>query len=201
MRLFLSLARARRGTVGLDGSRRGLGVGVVGDICRVRQRSLAHAAERLTGGRALLVLAAVRGGVEREEEQQVGAENADTGNSGKFLASALAHVREPGPVGRGEVGPRGEVDEAEVDDELEDLEAGDPLLPPDADAARALEVVPVHDHVDGQVEGDGHPGDRGRPDQLGVTEEGGGAMVVAVEEGWCVLASAIHGARSQVWRL
>jgi hypothetical protein len=37
------------------------------------------------------------------------------------------------------------------------LESGNPLLPPDADAARALEVVPVHDDVDRQVERDGHP--------------------------------------------
>ena len=50
----------------------------------------------------------------------------------------------------------------EINDELDDLETGDPLLPPDADAARALEVVPVHDDVDGQVEGDGHPGNGSR---------------------------------------
>lgn len=34
-----------------------------------------------------------------------------------------------------------------VKDELGDLANGNVLLPPDADASRALEVVPVHDNV------------------------------------------------------
>ena len=38
-----------------------------------------------------------------------------------------------------------------------DLANGDVLLPPDADASRALEVVPVHDDVDSQVESDDRP--------------------------------------------
>ena len=45
----------------------------------------------------------------------------------------------------------------EINDELDDLETSDPLLPPDADAARALEVVPVHDHVNRQVQGNDGP--------------------------------------------
>jgi hypothetical protein len=45
----------------------------------------------------------------------------------------------------------------EIDDELDDLETSDPLLPPDADTAGTLEVVPVHDDVDAEVEGDGNP--------------------------------------------
>ena len=45
----------------------------------------------------------------------------------------------------------------EINDKLDDLETGDPLLPPDANATRTLEVVPVHDNVDRQVQGDGHP--------------------------------------------
>lgn len=44
-----------------------------------------------------------------------------------------------------------------VEDELSDLANGNVLLPPDADASRALEVVPVHDDVDGQVESDDGP--------------------------------------------
>lgn len=35
-----------------------------------------------------------------------------------------------------------------VNDKLDDLETGDPLLPPDADPTGTLEVVPVHDDVD-----------------------------------------------------
>lgn len=81
-----------------------------------------------------------------------------------------------------------------VNDELNDLETGDPLLPPDADAARALEVVPVHDDVNSQVKGNGNPGDRGRADQLSVAEKSSGAMVVAVEESCKMLEIVIRHA-------
>lgn len=36
----------------------------------------------------------------------------------------------------------------EVDDELENLKTGDPLLPPDTNTTGTLEVVPVHDNMD-----------------------------------------------------
>jgi hypothetical protein len=65
---------------------------------------------------------------------------------------------------------------------LGDLANGDVLLPPDADASRTLEVVPVHDNVDSQVERDDGPRDGCVPDELGVAEESGRAMVVGVEE-------------------
>jgi len=71
----------------------------------------------------------------------------------------------------------------EINDELDDLEDRDPLLPPDPDAPGRLEVVPVHDDVDGEVERDGNPGDGGRANQLRVAQQRGRAMVVAVEEG------------------
>ena len=45
----------------------------------------------------------------------------------------------------------------EVKNELSDLANGDVLLPPDADATRALEVVPVHDNVNSQVQRDDGP--------------------------------------------
>ena len=45
----------------------------------------------------------------------------------------------------------------EIEHELGDLHDGDVLLPPDADAARTLEVVPVHDDVHTEVEGNGDP--------------------------------------------
>jgi hypothetical protein len=66
---------------------------------------------------------------------------------------------------------------------LDDLHDGDVALPPDADAARALEVVPVHDDVHHQVQRDGHPRDGRVADELGVAEQGRGAVVVRVEEG------------------
>jgi hypothetical protein len=71
----------------------------------------------------------------------------------------------------------------EVNDELDDLETSNPLLPPDSDATSALEVVPVHDNVDRQVEDNGDPGDGGQANQLGVAEKSGSTVVVAVEEG------------------
>jgi hypothetical protein len=37
--------------------------------------------------------------------------------------------------------------------------------------------------VHGEVEGDGDPGDGGVAEELGVAEQGGGAVVVGVQEG------------------
>lgn len=48
--------------------------------------------------------------VERDEEQEVRADNAHTSKCGKFLSSAVARVWHPWEVGRGEVGVRCEVD-------------------------------------------------------------------------------------------
>ena len=125
----------------------------------------------------------VGGDVESDEEDEVAGQDAHASERSELLASADAGAREPGEVAGGEVGVRGEVDEAEVDDELGDLEDGDVLLPPDADATRGLEVVPVHDDVDGKVEGDDNPGNGGVAEELGVAEKSGGTVVVGVEEG------------------
>jgi hypothetical protein len=54
----------------------------------------------------------VCGKVEGEEEEQVRGDDADTGDGGELLTSALAHVGNVGPVGAGEVGEGSEVDEA-----------------------------------------------------------------------------------------
>lgn len=74
-----------------------------------------------------------------------------------------------------------------VDDELDDLESRDPLLPPNADSAGALEVVPVHDNMHGQVERDRHPRHGRRSNKLRVAQERSSAMVVAVKEGYFFL--------------
>ena len=70
----------------------------------------------------------------------------------------------------------------EIDEELDYLKPSNPLLPPDADAARALEVVPVHEDVDRQVKSYRDPGDGRLPAKLGIAEQDRGAVVVAVEE-------------------
>jgi hypothetical protein len=56
--------------------------------------------------------------------------------------------------------------------------------------------------VDRQVKRDGDPGDGGRADELSVAEKGGGAMVIAVEEGCIVLArsSTTHNAAALAGR-
>lgn len=118
---------------------------------------------------SLLSILLVSCNIERDEKQEVRAENAHASESSELLASALSGSWHVWEVGGGEVCVGGEVDEAEIDHELDDLETGDPLLPPNADAARGLEVVPVHDDVDHEVEGDWDPGDGGETDELGVT--------------------------------
>ena len=70
----------------------------------------------------------------------------------------------------------------EVEDELDNLHDGDVSLPPDANAARALEVVPVHDDVHHQVERDGHPRHGRAANELRVAKEGRGTVVVSVKE-------------------
>jgi hypothetical protein len=48
----------------------------------------------------------------------------------------------------------GKIDEEEIDYELDDLDSCDPFFPPDTDSTGSLEVVPVHDDVDGQIKSD-----------------------------------------------
>lgn len=121
--------------------------------------------------------------VEPDEEEEVRAENSHTGECSKLLSCADSVGWEPWEVAGAEVGVRCKVDESEINHELDDLEHGDVLLPPNSDSTSRLEVVPVHDNVNHQVEGDGHPGDGGVAEELGVAKEGGGTVVVGVEEG------------------
>lgn len=75
-----------------------------------------------------------------------------------------------------------------IDDELDNLKNGNVLLPPDADTASTLEVVPVHHNMDGQVEGDRNPRNRCQSNQLSPAQQSGGAVVVGVEESqWLLL--------------
>lgn len=58
----------------------------------------------------------------------------------------------------------------QINDKLQNLQHGDVLLPPDADATGALEVVPVHDNVHEQVDGDGNPLHGGQTNKLSVAQ-------------------------------
>ena len=71
-----------------------------------------------------------------------------------------------------------------IDDELNDLHDGDVALPPNANSARGLEVVPVHDDVNHEVQGDRDPGDRGVANELGVAQQGCRTMMVGVKKGF-----------------
>lgn len=101
----LSLARSGSSTVGLGASSGGA-VGLLDrgglDQMRVGKRSLGHASEALSAGRGLALLL-VGGKVEGDEEDEVGADGDDTGESSELLAGALAGIGHPGEVGGGEV--------------------------------------------------------------------------------------------------
>jgi hypothetical protein len=74
------------------------------------------------------------------------------------------------------------------------LEDSDPLLPPNADAARTLEIVPVHNHVNSEVQGDGNPGHCCQTNQLGIAKECGGTVMIGVEKGeWLLLQNQEDG--------
>lgn len=109
----LSLAGPGSRAVGLD--TRGFGGsvrdgGAVHNIVGVGERSLAHSANSLASTRPLSILL-ISGDVERNEEYKVRADDSHAREGSKLLTRALAGIGNPGPVGRGEVGVRSEIDE------------------------------------------------------------------------------------------
>lgn len=110
---------AARRTAG--GGAVGLGVAVElldsgGSLADGGNLEILHSDERLTLGVAARTTGLdgllVGSGVEGDEEQEVRAENSHAGERSEFLTSTLTGIGEPVEVGRGEVGVRGEVDEA-----------------------------------------------------------------------------------------
>ena len=79
-------------------------------------------------------------------------------------------------------------DRTQPNDELNDLKTSNPLLPPNADTASTLEIIPVHDDMYGQVQGDRDPRHRGTTSELSVAQKGRCTVVIAVEEGCLKLA-------------
>lgn len=97
----VGLGAGRDGTVGLALDRGGGEVG---------ERGLAHSSQALASSG--LATALVSGEVERDEKDQVRADDAHAREGGKLLTSAAAGIGHPVEVGGGEVGVRREVDKA-----------------------------------------------------------------------------------------
>jgi len=130
----------------------------------------------------------VGGKVEADEENEVWWKDATASKGSKFLTSTLTHVGNVRPVGGGEVSVRSKVNESEVNDKLNNLKTGDPLLPPNLNTTSRLEIVPIHYNMDKQIQRDGNPRNGGASNELSVAEKSSGTMVVAVQEGWQVIS-------------
>lgn len=69
-----------------------------------------------------------------------------------------------------------------INDKLNNLESGDPFFPPNANSTRALEIVPVHNNVNHEVESNWDPRHRSQSNKLSVTQESSGTVVIAMKE-------------------
>lgn len=47
-----------------------------------------------------------------------------------------------------------------------------------------MKVVPIHDDVHGEIEGNGDPRDGRQPNKLGIAEQSGSPVMIGMEEGW-----------------
>ena len=152
-------------------------------INRSPRRSLAKSPALLSSPSSFSIILLVGREIKTDEQQQIAAQYTHTRKGREFLPGAFSSCWERREVGAAEVCVGGEVNEAEIDDELNDLEDCDPFFPPYANASGSLEVVPVHYYMDGKIQGDWYPRDRGESNQLGIAEEGRSTVVVGVEEG------------------
>ena len=149
--------------------------------------ALGSTLDRLGGGVSAALLGSLGLGivgdaVKVDEEQEVGRQEAASKEGSSLSSSALASVGSPGEVGEREVGVGAEVDEAQIEDKLDDLHGGEVLLPPDTDTGGRAHVVVVHHNVDSQVQGDGDPGDRGISSELDVAKDHGHRVMEIVQE-------------------
>jgi hypothetical protein len=106
----LGLAGASDRAVGAASGATVLGRGRRGDleVLHIDQRLLASVA----AGTSRLAGLVIGGNVEGDEEDEVGADDADASHGSELLTGALAHIGEPLEVGGGEIGVGGKVDEA-----------------------------------------------------------------------------------------
>lgn len=120
--------------------------------------------------------------VEGNEQEQVTSQDQVAVGSSQFGTVTVTNVWQRWEVSEGIVGVSSKVNKHQVDQELNDLESGDPFLPPHSDTSSTQEVVEVHDNMDGQVQSDWDPFNGGGTSQLSVTQQGSGTMVVGVQK-------------------
>ena len=120
-------------------------------VDRSASRSFAKSPALLPSSSTFRVIFLISGEIEADEQQQIAAQYTHTRKRCEFFTGAFPSCGERREVGTAEVCVGGEVDEAEINDKLHDLEDCDPFFPPYPNAAGGLEVVPIHYDVDGQV--------------------------------------------------
>jgi len=91
-------------------------------------------------------------------------------------------MREEGVVGSSEVLVSAKVNQANVENELDNLHCRKVLLPPETSSTGGCVVVIVHNNMDCKVLGDDRPRDASSSIQLGVAEQSGGRVVEDVKE-------------------
>lgn len=120
--------------------------------------------------------------VEGNKQNQVRGQDEVAVCSSQLGTITVTHVWQVWEVLPSVVGVGGKVNEDQVQHKLDDLESGDPLLPPHLDATRTQEVVPVHDDMDSQVQRDRDPLHSSVTSQLGVAQQGSSTVVVDMQE-------------------
>lgn len=153
---YLGLSGPSRDAVGLNTGALGLSFGLIRNDVWPWSLSLGHTSEGLPSSRRPSILL-VRSEVEQEEENEVRTEDTNSSEGSKFFPRTRTPVGHPRKISGAEISVGCEVDKSEVDNELDDLQPCNPLFPPDVNTASALEVVPVHDNMDCQVQSDGNP--------------------------------------------
>lgn len=125
----------------------------------------------------------VRLAVEDYKEDQVGRENGHATKNGMLLSGrAGTQVGQMSEVCGSPVCVGCKVDDAQVDDELEDLHRCDGALPGNSDLERSQSIVCIHDDMYEEVQSDDDPADRSPAKKLGEAEQCRGPVVVDVEE-------------------
>lgn len=121
-------------------------------VCKARDLGVVPLLGLLMG--ATSGLGAISLAEEVDEEPEIGSEE-ERSEDGSVLGTVA--IVADGTVIEKKEDSQAEVAEDDVDDELDDLHGGQIFLPPRVDSNGGHGVVPVHEHVDDEVEGDGNP--------------------------------------------